>query len=406
MYSDLNSEDKSPIVVITGGGSGGHTVTATAVVDELIARFPDLSKDIVYLGGLKGMEGEKVGQSVESRVAQEKGIRFVGIRSGKLQRHVAISTVFGLFGVIGGIIDSIRFFQTHTVRFVFSTGGYVTVPVCFVAWMKHVPVVLHEQTTRVGLSNRLSALFSVKNLVGFEEAGRYFPKKKTIVVGNTLRQELTDESSWSRELISKVRRMKEQTPQYPTVLIAGGGQGSHLLNSIVLMALKSLVSNFNVIVMTGDNQVYHDYDRFVVATRKLSRDQQQRVLVLKYASASELGVFYKYVDAFVCRSGALFVYEAGALRIPSVFIPIPWVTQNEQYYNAKVLEELGLAKILPEGELSPEILFQEILRMVTRVRGGMLKVDDVHREKIFVKNAARRIVNELKPYIRPAGKLV
>lgn len=393
------SQNENSAIVITGGGSGGHTVTAIAVIDELVRRFPQTQETIVYVGGLKGMEGEKLSQSVESRVALEKGIQFVGIRSGKLQRRLAFSTLWGLIGVVGGFIDALKFFRLHQVRFVFSTGGYVTVPVCFVAWLKHVPVILHEQTTRVGLSNRIASWFSVKNLVAFEEAVHFFPKSKTVVVGNTVRRELTDSSAWPRELVTKVRKMKAQLPEYPTVLIAGGGQGSHLLNSIVLMALKSLVSNFNVIVLTGDNKIYHDYDRYIVAARKLSHEQQERVLVLKYATAGDLGVFYNAIDTFVCRSGALFVYEAGALRIPSVFIPIPWVTQNEQYYNAKVLEDLGLAKILPEGELSPEILFQEILRMVTRTRGGMLKVDDVRREKLFIRNAAKIIVDELKPYV-------
>lgn len=399
MNEKENMSDKRSCIVITGGGSGGHTVTAVAVIDELIRRNPVIAEKLVYLGGLRGMEGEKEGQSLESRIIREKGLEFVGIRSGKLQRRVALSTVAGLWGVIGGFIDCLKYFKRNDVQFVFSTGGYVSVPVCFVAWLHKVPVIIHEQTTRVGLSNRISAIFASKILTAFESANRYFPAKKTVCVGNPLRRELTDEKRWPREVVTKVRKMKNLVPAYPLALIAGGGQGSHLFNSIVFMALKSLVSSFNIIIITGDNKVYRDYDRLLAATRKLSADQQERVHIVKFASAAEIGVYYKNADVFVGRGGALMVYEAGALRVPSVIIPIPWVTQNEQYHNAKVLEDLGLAKILPEGELSPEILFQEILRMITKLKGGLVKIDDARREKIFVKDGDRRIVDELRVFI-------
>lgn len=390
------NRDDNALVVITGGGSGGHTVTAVAVIDELLSRFPHLADRLVYIGGLRGMSGEKYGQSVESRIAAEKGLKFVGIRSGKLQRRVAFSTIAGLFGVVGGVIDAIKFFRRNSVRLVFSTGGYVTVPICFAAWLKKVPVVIHEQTTQVGLANKISSYFAQKILVGFEEAMRFLPSQKVTIVGNVIREELTDSYAWPKELVTKIKKMKELVPHYPTVLIAGGGQGAHLFNSIVMMALKSLVSNFNVIVMTGDNKVFRDHDRLLLEIRKLSAEHQHRIFVMKYASAEELGVLYHAADVFVTRGGALMISEAGNLRIPSIIVPIPWVARNEQYFNAKVLENLGLAKIVPEGVLSPEILVQEILRMVSKVKGGIMKIDDDKREKIFVKNAAKRIVDELK----------
>ncbi len=386
-------------IVITGGGSGGHTVTAVSVIDELVSRNPEVKSRILYVGGLKGMEGEKVSQSVESRVAQEYGITFLGIRSGKLQRRFSFSTVIGLGGVIGGLLDSFSLFKRYPVSVVFSTGGYVTVPVCFVAWLKKIPVVIHEQTTKAGLANRISSIFATKVLLGFESASSFFSPRKATFVGNTLRKELNDSRCWPKDLTNRLAQLKKMTPAYPTALIAGGGQGSHLLNSITLIALKSLVSHFNIIVLTGDNKVNRDYDKFISAVRKLSSEQQDRVLVLRYAQACEMGLFYRNIDLFVGRGGALMVYEVGAFSIPSVIIPIPWVTQNEQFHNASVLVEAGIAKILPEGELSPEILFQEMLRMVSKVRGGLLKIDDKLRERIFVKDAQKKIVDVLLPFI-------
>lgn len=386
-------------IVITGGGSGGHTVTAIAVIDALKEEYSGIESRILYVGGKKGMEGEKNAISVEERMVKDAGLDFLGIRSGKLQRRFAFSTLIGVSGVIGGFIDAFSLFSKRDVSLVFSTGGYVTVPVCIAAWLKKVPVVIHEQTTRVGLSNRITSRLARKVLIGYPGAEKFLPSQKTVFTGNTVRKALVNPSVWPKGLRVKLRSFKKKSDQFPVVLIAGGGQGSHVLNSTVLIALKSLASHFHVIIITGDNQVQRDYEKLVSDCRKLSPEHQKRVLVTKFASAEELGAYYDVTDVFVGRGGALFTYEVGALSIPSVLIPIPWVTHNEQYHNAKVIEDIGLAHILQEGVLSPEILFQEIQRMVTKIRGNRLIVDEEKRSEIFVLDAAEKIAEELKEYI-------
>jgi UDP-N-acetylglucosamine--N-acetylmuramyl-(pentapeptide) pyrophosphoryl-undecaprenol N-acetylglucosamine transferase len=386
-------------IVITGGGSGGHTVTALAVIDALKKEHPGIEGRILYIGGKKGMEGEKNVSSVEERMAKDAGLDFIGIRSGKLQRRFSLRTLTGLAGVFGGFIDAFSLFRNRDISLVFSTGGYVTVPVCIAAWLKKVPVVIHEQTTRVGLSNKITSRVARKVLIGYPGAEEFLPQKKTVFTGNTVRKELVDPSLWPKGLRVKLRSFKKKSENYPVVLIAGGGQGSHVLNSTALIALKSLASHFHVIIITGDNQVLRDHEKLVSNCRKLSKEHQKRILVTKFASAEELGAYYDVTDVFVGRGGALFTYEVGALSIPSVLIPIPWVTHNEQYHNAKVLEDIGLANILQEGVLSPEILFQEIQRMVTKIRGNRLIIDEQKRSEIFVLDAAEHIAGELKEYL-------
>lgn len=400
-------------VVVTGGGSGGHTMTAITVIEELVKRWPD-SKDyltgehcpgikdrIIYIGGSLTMEGESGKVSLEERLAKEKGLKFVRIRSGKLQRRISFKTLLLLCGVVGGIIDSVKFFSQHKVAFVFSTGGYVTVPVCFVAWLKRIPVVIHEQTSRVGLSNKISSYFSRKVLTGFTSANKYFPKNKTLFTGNTIRKIFFD--PWNDKYCPKIMKgkleiFKQNSKKYPVVLICGGGQGSHLINTNVRLALKSLLGSFQLLLITGDNRVYRDYARIMQSVKKLSPDRQERIFVTKFAG-DEMGAFFDLADLFVGRSGAAFVNEVGVTMTPSIFIPIPWVTHNEQYHNAKVLEDLGLAKILSQGVLNPEILVQKIQKMINRVRQGKLQVDESRLRKIFVTDAAEKIADELEEFI-------
>jgi UDP-N-acetylglucosamine--N-acetylmuramyl-(pentapeptide) pyrophosphoryl-undecaprenol N-acetylglucosamine transferase len=98
------------------------------------------------------------------------------------------------------------------------------------------------------------------------------------------------------------------------------------------------------------------------------------------------------MDLFIGRSGANTVYEIGILNKPAIFIPIPWVTHNEQYKNAKILQDLGTAKILPEGELSAETLFEAIKSF----RKAYKPIDKSLLEKHFTNNALDIIFKQMK----------
>jgi UDP-N-acetylglucosamine--N-acetylmuramyl-(pentapeptide) pyrophosphoryl-undecaprenol N-acetylglucosamine transferase len=318
-----------------------------------------------------------------------------------LQRRLNLRTFKLLFGVFGGIIDAWQYLTKNDVRLVFSTGGYVSVPVCLVAWLKKIPVIIHEQTRRVGLSNRISAIFAKKILIGFAASKKFFPKKKTYFVGNTLRDIFLrpwEDKYIPSELEDKIISFKKNKDKYPVILISGGGQGSHLINNNVALALRNLLGNYHVILITGDNQVHRDYYKMRNNIKKLSSAKQKRFIITKFAD-SELGAYFDLADLFVGRSGALSVYEVGATRTPAIFIPLPWVTHNEQYHNAKALVDLGLAEILSQGILNPEILVQKIDKMIDKIKSGNLDIDKQKLKKAFVTNGAQNTYKQLKKFL-------
>jgi UDP-N-acetylglucosamine--N-acetylmuramyl-(pentapeptide) pyrophosphoryl-undecaprenol N-acetylglucosamine transferase len=177
----------------------------------------------------------------------------------------------------------------------------------------------------------------------------------------------------------------------PIVYISGGSLGSHIINRTVKEALPSLLQDFQIILQTGDNKEFRDYELLVKEKKKLSPNLQDRFLPIKYIGNKEIGFVLNNIDFFVGRSGANTVYEMGVLQIPSIFIPIPWVTHNEQEENAKILERLGLAKILNEGELTPENLVLKIRRFYEKEKN----YNPSEIEKIFVRNAQEKILKEI-----------
>jgi len=179
--------------------------------------------------------------------------------------------------------------------------------------------------------------------------------------------------------------------EYPVIYISGGSLGSHVINDTVRCALHNLLNKYQVILQTGDNKIYNDYDKLVKEKITLDEHLKERFFPVKYVESSEIGFLYNNIDLFVGRSGANTVYEVGVLELPSIFIPIPWVTHNEQFENAKVLKDFGLSEILPEGELTPENLVLKIDRYLQKERD----INHSGLKKAFPLDAAKKILMEI-----------
>src|SRR5690606_16159125 len=117
-----------------------------------------------------------------------------------------------------------------------------------------------------------------------------------------------------------------------------------IINISIRQILQTLLQKYQVILQTGDNQVHKDYDVLYRDWKGLSKDLKERLYVTKFVHEDNIGEVFNSTALFVGRSGANTVYELGALGIPALFIPIPWVTHNEQELNAQILVNLGQAR--------------------------------------------------------------
>jgi UDP-N-acetylglucosamine--N-acetylmuramyl-(pentapeptide) pyrophosphoryl-undecaprenol N-acetylglucosamine transferase len=179
---------------------------------------------------------------------------------------------------------------------------------------------------------------------------------------------------------------------YPIIYISGGGLGSHLINETVKDSLKLLLQKYQVILQTGDNKVFNDYKTLIRYKEHLDKNLKSRFLPVSFIQAKDLGYLLHNIDAYVGRAGANTVYEMGVLQIPSIFIPIPWVTHNEQYRNAEVLVNLGLAEIIQEGELTSSYLLLRLEKFLQKDK----KINKKELEKVFRTDAIKTILKEIE----------
>ncbi len=341
-------------VVVTGG----HLTPAIATIDEL-RKYPDV--EIIFIGRARSTEGDKT-PSAESVVIPNMGIKFYAINAGRVQRYFTRYTLWAVSKIPIGFIQALGVLSKERPHVVLSFGSYVAAPVVLAAWVLGIPIITHEQTVKSGLANLLISRFAKKIAVAWEHSLESFPKNKAILVGNPIRSELL--------------KLKRKRVTRPVVYITGGNQGAHAINEMVIEVLRDLLEEFEVYHQTGGSEVFKDYETASALVNQFPQRLKSRYTIAKWFDTSETSEILSRATVVVGRSGANTVVETMALGIPSVYIPLPNSASNEQMKNAKVMEDLGAAVILPQDRLTPKRLFAAIKLVITK-------------EKVFRENAKK-----------------
>ena len=206
--------------------TGGHVTPAIATIEEIQSRYP--SWRLVFVGRKHAFEGVSV-VSEEYTLITSMGIRFLPIIAGRLKREGGIGQMFALFKTPIGYIQAFFYMIRERPSVVVSFGGYVGLPVSLVAWAFGIPVVIHEQTTRPGVANRMIARIAKEICVSFPDTSLYFRSSRIHVTGLPIR----------RGILKFPQKSPIQLPKddRPILLIVGGSTGSVSINSIVYKAL-------------------------------------------------------------------------------------------------------------------------------------------------------------------------
>ncbi len=382
-----NIEDR---IVVTGGGSGGHVSCASAIISGLQERYNLTDQNFMYVGGDLGLSGERDSKSLEMKYFEKANFNTKYIRAGKLQRVFSVKTILLLLRTILGFADSFKIFRKFKPTVIISTGGFTSVPVCIVGKIFGAKIYIHEQTATVGLANKIVSKISEKIFLTYQISEKYFKKEKTIYTGCPVRKSIFSKEG-TGEHTSDFKEMIAKKEKLPIIYVSGGGLGSHLINKVVIQNLSKLLQKYQIVLQTGESKTYNDFDLAKEEKENLAEELKDRFLPVKYITEEWIGFLYNNIDIYVGRAGANSVYEIGVLQIPSVFIPIPWVTHNEQEENAKILVNLGLSTIINESSLSIDTLLEALEKTDLKNSG----IDTVKLGETFKTNAVEDILNSI-----------
>lgn len=337
-------------VIVTGGGTGGHVYPALTTVRALqqeLAERGAPTAEVLWMGAAG---------SLEERVAGEAGVRFLAVATGKLRRArnplrmITRANIRDAARVPLGALQARRIVRAERPDVVVGFGGYVAVPVSVAAWLCRRPMMVHEQTVRLGLANRMLVRLATRTALSSESSLDLLPasvRARAQVTGNPMRAELYQGEA---DRAVKALDLDGFDRARPTVYVTGGAQGAKQINGLVTQLLPWLLERANVIHQCGAA----DLDRQRQAAAQLPPELAPRYHVTAYVGA-EMPDVYALTDVVISRSGAGTIAEVTGLGKAAVMIPLPTSAGGEQAYNAEYLQERGAARALL-GEVSAEDL--------------------------------------------------
>jgi UDP-N-acetylglucosamine--N-acetylmuramyl-(pentapeptide) pyrophosphoryl-undecaprenol N-acetylglucosamine transferase len=343
-------------IVLTGGGSAGHVTPNLA----LLPRLREQGWEIEYIGSRSGIERELV---------QTAGLPYHAIDSGKLRRYASWQNWIDPLRVLSGLAQAYRILGRLAPDAVFSKGGYVTVPVVIAAWLRRIPVVVHESDRSPGLANRMAFPFAARICTAFQDTAAQLQRsvrdgpQRVIWTGSPIRFELMLGDALRAE------RHFGLDSSRSLVLIVGGSLGARAINTVTGELARSLPNDLEILHICGKGNL----DPELAGIRHYHAFEY---LQEQYADA------LARADVVVSRAGANSLAELIALHKPALLIPLPAdASRGDQIENARLYTERGYGLLLPQSELDRTQLEHAIRRVLAEAPLFRERLaGDIHRD--------------------------
>ena len=355
-------------IVIAGGGTGGHLFPGIAVAQEFEARNP--ASRIIFVS---------TGNPLERSVLSKTGYTLQTITAAGIKGRGLWNQIKSVVKIPKGILAANRILKKFSPDLTVGLGSYSAGPVVFTAWLRRIPIVVHEQNILPGITNRILSRFANRIYISFENTKSNMDSRKVQWTGNPVRRELLEYSDRHAEDVSD-----DSGNGFFTILIIGGSQGAHRINTAVIEALEHLEDkeHLHFVHQTGDA----DEQPVKEAYR---RNNIQCTVQSFFDIMAEL---YSRADLLICRAGATTVAEITALGKAVIFIPFPYAADNHQVLNAGTLAEDGAAEMIIEKDLNGKVLSEKINNYAAHP--AELKNMSARAKQLGKPDAARNIVDD------------
>ena len=315
-------------VIISGGGTGGHIFPALSIANALKRLDPNV--DILFVGAEGKMEMEKV---------PEAGFRIIGLPVRGFQRRLTLENVKVLLNLWKSLRRAKQIIRDFKPNVVVGVVGYASGPIGREAVKAGVSLVLQEQNSYAGVTNKLLAKHAVRVCVAYEGMERFFGSDKVIFTGNPVRKDL---------LLSKNKR-EEGLAFYGlnvkkrTVLVTGGSLGARTLNQAMKKNIEKFSNLQNVQILWQCGSYYYED-----LQRELKGKLPENICLTAFLKRMDLA--YACADVVVARAGAGTISELCLLGKAAILVPSPNVAEDHQTKNAMALVEKGAAIMLKDAE--------------------------------------------------------
>jgi UDP-N-acetylglucosamine--N-acetylmuramyl-(pentapeptide) pyrophosphoryl-undecaprenol N-acetylglucosamine transferase len=307
-------------LLVMAGGTGGHVFPGLAVADVMRAR----AWNVVWVGNPGGMEATLV---------PRHGIPMKWVRFGGLRGKGLLTKAMLPVNLLRAFWQSLRVLREVRPAVVLGMGGYVAFPAGMMAALTGTPLVVHEQNSIAGLTNRVLARVADRVLVAFPDA-----LAGAAWSGNPVRDDVAALAPPASRYAGRTGPLR--------LLVVGGSLGAQALNDVVPRALAAMPAEHRPRV------VHQSGRRHLAALQAAYRDAGVDADAVEFID--DMAAAYADADLVICRAGAMTVAEVAAAGVASLMVPFPHAVDDHQTTNARFLSARDAALLVPQSELSPQ----------------------------------------------------
>ncbi len=367
--------NRSLRVIISGGGTGGHVFPALSIARELKNTVPGV--EILFVGAEGRMEMQKV---------PEAGFNIEGLPVRGFDRKNKLKNIPVIIQLVKSMKKARILIHRFSPDVVVGVGGYASGPMVRIAGRKRIPVLIQEQNSYAGVTNRWLASRASVICVAYEGMNKYFPPEKLVLSGNPVREEIGTSRVSPKEAYTFYGIPKG----HKIILVLGGSLGAGTINQAILNHLDTIHDKpISLIWQTGKSY-------YVQIKKEMKNRSMPHVLVMDFIRRMDR--VYAAATMIISRAGAGTLSELAVVGKPVILVPSPNVAEDHQTKNAMALVQHEAALMIADHD-AEEHLLAEALTLLDDAQ--KMRVLSQNLKKMARPEASRDIVSEI---LKLAGK--
>ncbi len=321
-------EKKSPRIIISGGGTGGHIFPAISIANAIKEISPDAN--ILFVGAEGRMEMERVPAA---------GYKIVGLPVVGLQRKLTLKNLAFPFKLMKSMAQAKRIVREFKPQLAIGVGGYASGPILRASQSQGIPTIIQEQNSYAGITNKLLAKKANLICVAYEGMERFFQKEKIVITGNPVRQGLDNVGP----LEAEAREFFNIPQGNSVILVIGGSLGARTINQSILENITSIAIENNLTLLWQTGKLYHNE-----VIEEVNKYKVGNVKVFDFINRMDLA--FSVASMVISRAGAGTISELCLVGKPAILVPSPNVAEDHQTKNAQALSEKGAAVLIADSQ--------------------------------------------------------
>ena len=328
-----------PRIIISGGGTGGHIFPAISIANAIKELRPEA--EILFVGAEGRMEMQRV---------PDAGYKIIGLPVAGFDRKNLLKNIPVLYKLAKSLWMTRKILKDFKPQVAVGVGGFASGPTLKAASKMGIPILIQEQNSFAGVTNKLLAKSADKICVAYEGMDNFFPADRIILTGNPVRQNLLTHQSNHDEAVQNFGFDKTKK----IILIVGGSLGARTINDTMKAAIDMVKQNKDIQFIWQTGKIYIEEVKQFIKEKTGDEVTDHHVASIPNLFITEfiknMDDAYAAADLVISRAGAGSISEFCLLRKPVILVPSPNVAEDHQTKNALALVSKDAALYVKDSE--------------------------------------------------------